>query len=73
MIDFLKNNPTVTREQYLWEWTVPQIKLASYDFTHIKYLSEKEKEKEKKKTKVMNSAEDILNDLNMPIFGQNKK
>lgn len=71
MIDFLKNNPTVTREQYLWEWTVPQIKLASYDFTHIKYLSEKEKEK--KKTKVMNSAEDILNDLNMPIFGQNKK
>lgn len=71
MIDFLKNNPSVTREQYLWEWTVPQIKLASYDFTHIKYLSEKEKER--KKTKVMNSAEDILNDLNMPIFGQTKK
>lgn len=71
MIDFLKNNPSVTKEEYLWEWTVPQIKLASYDFTHIKYLSEKEKEK--KKTKVMNSAEDILNDLNMPIFGQNKK
>lgn len=71
MIDFLKNNPSVTKEEYLWEWTVPQIKLASYDFTHIKYLSEKEKER--KKTKVMNSAEDILNDLNMPIFGQNKK
>lgn len=71
MIDFLKNNPSVTKEEYLWEWTVPQIKLASYDFTHIKYLSEKEKEK--KKTKVMNSAEDILNDLNMPIFGQTKK
>lgn len=71
MIDFLKNNPSVTKEEYLWEWTVPQIKLASYDFTHIKYLSEKEKER--KKTKVMNSAEDILNDLNMPIFGQTKK
>lgn len=71
MIDFLKNNPSVTKDEYLWAWTVPQIKLAAYDFTHIKYLSEKEKER--KKAKVMNSAEDILNDLNLPVFGQHKK
>lgn len=69
MIDFLKNNPTVTRQEYLWEWTVPQIKLASYDYTHVRYLSEKEKER--KKVKVVNSLDDLKNDLNMPIFGNN--
>lgn len=69
MIDFLKNNPSVTRQQYMWEWTVPQVKLASYDYTHVRYLSEKEKKK--KKSKVVNSLEDLKNDLNMPIFGAN--
>ena len=69
MIDFLKNNPSVTRQQYMWEWTVPQVKLAAYDYTHVRYLSEKEKKK--KKSKVVNSLDDIKNDLNMPIFGTN--
>lgn len=67
MIDFLKNNPTVTKQEYLWEWTVPQVRLASYDFTHVKYLTEEEKKK--KKAKVVNSLDDLKNDLNMPIFG----
>ncbi len=69
MIDFLKNNPSVTKQEYMWEWTVPQVKLASYDFTHVRYLSEKEKER--KKVKVVNSLDDLKNDLNMPIFGNN--
>ena len=37
MVDFLRLNPYVTREEYMWKWTVPQIKLASYDFSHIEY------------------------------------
>lgn len=44
MVDFLKANPYVTREEYMWEWSVPQIKLASFDFTHVKYLSDEEAE-----------------------------
>lgn len=42
MTDFLKANPYYTKEQYMWELTIPQIRLASYDFTHVRYLSEKE-------------------------------
>lgn len=42
MVDFLKANPYVTRDEYMWEWSVPQIKLASFDFTHVKYLSDDE-------------------------------
>lgn len=73
MIDFLKANPYVTRDEYMWEWTIPQIRLSSYDFTHVKYLSEKEvekkgKSKKSKNTKTINSAEDLMNDLGFPIF-----
>lgn len=69
MIDFLRENPYVTREEYLWEWTISQIRLASYDFTHVKYLSEKEAKK--KNAVVIDNADDLLNDLGMPVF--NKK
>lgn len=73
MIDFLKANPYVTRDEYMWEWTIPQIRLSSYDFTHVKYLSEKEvekkgKSKKSKNAKTINSAEDLMNDLGFPIF-----
>lgn len=63
MIDFLKNNPYVTREEYLWEWTIPQIRLASYDFTHVRYLSEKEVEK--KNAKAYDNPEDFMRDLGL--------
>lgn len=67
MVDFLKNNPYVSREQYMWEWTIPQIRLASYDFTHVKYLSDEEV-KNKKKEKRYDNPEDFVNDLGIPIF-----
>lgn len=72
MVDFLKQNPFVTREEYMWEWTIPQIRLASYDFTHVKYLSEEENKNKKNKTvtKTINSAEDLINDLGFPIFNK---
>ena len=47
MMDFLKANPHVTREQYLWNWTIPQIRLASFDSTHIEYTNKKDKNKKK--------------------------
>lgn len=65
MIDFLRQNPFVTKEQYMWEWTVPQIKLASYDFSHVRYLSENQAKK-KGATKI-NGAEDLMNDLGIPL------
>ena len=66
MVDFLKNNPYVSREQYIWEWTIPQIRLASYDYTHVNYLSEKEAKS--KKDKKYDNPDKLMNDLGIPIF-----
>lgn len=65
MIDFLKTNPYVTKDQYMWEWTIPQIKLASFDFSHVVYLPEKDNTNEN--VTVINSAEDLMNDLGVPV------
>ena len=73
MIDFLKTNPYVTREDYLWKWTIPQIQLASNDFTHTVVLSKEEVEKRKrnKKAKTYDDPLKLITDLGLPTF--NKK
>lgn len=65
MIDFLKAHPQVTKDEYLWEWTIPQIKLAIYDNTHVEYLTEEQAELEKnnKSTNKYDSAMSLKNDL----------
>lgn len=75
MIDFLRANTWCSQEEYKWQMTVPQVRLASMDFTHIEYLSDEEKKDNKKKNKaknttVINGAEDFknLNDLGIPIL-----
>lgn len=67
MVDFLKANPYVSRDEYMWKWTVPQIRLASYDFTHVRYLSEEEAKM--KNAKVYDLDDEVIkNDLGIPIF-----
>lgn len=73
MIDFLKNHPAVTRDEYMWEWTVPQIELASFDYSHIITLSEKEKRRRKRKGKIKgqrtyNRPDDFAKALNLPTI-----
>lgn len=73
MIDFLRANTWCSQEEYKWGMTVPQVRLASMDFTHIEYLSDSEKKKQNDKLKnatVINGAEDLknLNDLGIPII-----
>jgi len=73
MIDFLRANTWCSQEEYKWGMTVPQVRLASMDFTHIEYLSGSEKKKQNGKLKnatVINGAEDLknLNDLGIPII-----
>lgn len=70
MMDFLRSNPFITMEDYKWKLSVPMIRLMSADFTHIEYLSEKEQKM--KGAVVVNSAEDLLNDLGAPIFDKSK-
>lgn len=63
MIDFLQKNPSVTREQYLWEWSVPQIKLASYDYTHIVSINKKAK------GQTFENMNDFLEANNITVLG----
>lgn len=71
MIDFLRTNTWCSQEEYKWQMTVPQVRLASMDFTHIEYLSDNEKQNGNlQNAKVINGAEDLknLNDLGIPIL-----
>lgn len=68
MVDFLKAFPFVSKEEYLWHWTVPQIKLASMDNTHVLYLSEHEAEMRKAKRYDGNDLKE-LSKLGIPIAG----
>lgn len=70
MIDFLKAHPQVTKDQYLWEWTVPQIKLALYDNTHVEYLSEEQAKIEKRRKYAIrvDNPMSLVNDLGLPVF-----
>lgn len=65
MVDFLKANPFVTMEDYKWRLSYPMIKIMSADNTHIHYLSEKEQKM--KNATVINSVDDLMNDLGMRI------
>lgn len=69
MMDFLKANPHVTREDYMWKWTIPQIRLASMDYTHIVYLDEESSKMANAVT--IDDADDVLNiqNLGIPIIG----
>ena len=67
MMDFLKAYPSVTKEEYMWEWSVPQIKLAAFDFSHSIFLSEKQKEK--RKGRIVDNNH--LSDVGIPIFSDN--
>ena len=72
MIDFLRANTFVSKEEYQWSWSVPQIKLASSDFTYTKYLSEKQAKKywakRARKEKVYDDPDKFINDLGLPMF-----
>lgn len=70
MIDFLKANPYVTRDEYLWSWSVPQVQLAMFDNTHIEYLSEEQAKIEKRRKEAVryDSAAALANDLGNAII-----
>jgi len=48
MVDFLRSNPWCSRDEYLWGMTVGQVRLASFDFSHVEYLPDKKRKGGKK-------------------------
>lgn len=76
MVDWLKANPSLTMNDYLWGISVCMAKVMAADATHTVYLSEKQAKKQKLLNQKQNAvafdekleSEDFLNDLGMPIF-----
>ena len=70
MIDFLRANPYVSKEEYLWQWTIPQVKLASLDYSHVEHLSEEQAKAEKNRKNAVRiyNVMDLVNDLGIPVF-----
>lgn len=70
MVDFLRSNPWCSRDEYLWQMTVGQVRLSSFDFSHVEYG--KSKDKKKKKVSRIGNADDLknLNDLGLPIISK---
>lgn len=65
MTDYLKAFPFVTIEDYKWKLNPCMMRLMSVDNTRIHYISEKKAAK--KNAKTINSAEDLINDLGLPV------
>lgn len=69
MVDFLKANPFMTMDDYLWKYSIPMIKIMGMDNSHVNYLSEKQSKNRGGKTidtKNM-SIEELNNDLGTKI------
>ena len=75
MVDFLRANTWCSQEEYKWVMTVPQVRLASMDFTHIEYLSEKEKKQHGGDVVTIGGSDDLknFNDLGIPIINKDSK
>lgn len=68
MVDFLKNNPYVSMDDYMWKLNPCLIKLMTIDNTRVHYLTDKERER--KKSKVFDGTKPLTNDLGIPILGK---
>lgn len=67
MVDFLKANPFVSMDDYLWRYSVPYIRLMAADNTRVIYLSE-EQAKKQTTAKYGRGSQTNLTDLGIPIF-----
>jgi len=69
LVDFLKANPFMTMDDYLWKYSIPMIKIMGMDNSHVNYLSEKQAQNRKIQTVDVNgkSVQDLSNDLGITI------
>ena len=69
MVDFLKANPFMTMEDYLWKYSIPMIKIMGMDNSHVNYLSEKQAANRGVKAVDVNrmSVDELNNDLGTKI------
>jgi hypothetical protein len=65
MVDFLKANPFISLETYMWGVSVPMIRLMALDYTRAKYLSDEEVAMKKAKDV---DLDNLNNDFGVPLF-----
>lgn len=65
MVDFLKANPFISLETYMWGVSVPMIRLMALDYTRAKYLSDEEMAMKKAKDI---DLDNLNNDFGVPLF-----
>ena len=68
MVDFLKSNPYVTMDDYLWRLNPCLIRLMSMDNTRVHYLSEKQAKKKGGKMYDGSDLGALKNDLGVVVF-----
>ena len=60
MFDFLRSNTWCDKHTFLWELTIPQIKIISSDFYHTESLAtEEEKEKRYKEQQMISLIPEV--------------
>ena len=70
MVDFLKQFPFVTMDDYKWKLSVPMIRLITADNTRVRYLTERQAEERKKRGRSTHlSGKDDMTDLGIPMLG----
>lgn len=71
-MDFIKQYPSTTFEDYFWKYSAPMIRIMSSDGTYTKYLSEKQAKsywaKHPKKEKTYDDPDKFVNDLGSPML-----
>ena len=65
MVDFLKANPFISMEQYIWVMNPAMIRIMTADNTHVRYLSEREL---RNKNAKMSDGSNLMSDLGVPIL-----
>ena len=75
MVDFLKANPFMTMDDYLWKYSIPMIKIMGMDNSHVNYLSEKQAANRGVKAVDVNrmSVDELNNDLGTKIRFPNEQ
>lgn len=71
-MDFIKQYPSMTFEDYFWKYSAPMIRIMSSDGTYSATLSDKQVKrywaKHPKKGTTYDDADKFINDLGIPMF-----
>ena len=69
-MDFIKQYPSMTFEDFFWRFSAPMVRLMSMDCTYVKYLTEKQAKKLKTQrgAKEYTDPDKFINDLGIPCL-----